>query len=145
MLGKLAKYLRFMGYDTYYPDGNMSDDEILALAQKENRIILTRDKELARRGNAYFVQSDEYRAQLRDVIEHFHLNAGRMLSRCSVCNAVLVRVPKEEVRGKVPEYVYEHTEEFYMCPSCKRIYWYGTHTQKIAEFINMLTGEANED
>ncbi len=145
MLGKLARYLRFMGYDTYYPDGGMSDDEIIALAGEENRVILTRDKELAARSGGYFVRSDDYREQLRDVVSHFQLGCEAMLSRCSLCNTPLVRVSREAVRGRVPQYVYEHTEEFYMCPTCKRIYWYGTHTERIERFLTGLLGEEHED
>jgi len=145
MLGKLAKYLRFMGYDTYYPSGNLSDNALIQIAKEERRIIITRDKELASRSNGFLVKSDCYEKQLREVIEHFHLNADKLLSRCSVCNEPLVPVKKEEVKNKVPPYVYEHNDQFYICPKCHRIYWYGTHTERIERKIRKIMEESYED
>ena len=145
MLGKLAKYLRFMGYDTYYPTGNMSDNEIIEIAKREKRIILTRDKELARRANGVYVGSDDYEEQLRFVVKKFKLTSENMLSRCSLCNAPLEKVDKEKIKGKVPEYVYENHEDFCICPRCHRVYWYGTHTEKIEKEIKKITRDANED
>ena len=145
MLGKLAKYLRFMGYDTYYPTGNLSDNALIKIAKEEGRIIITRDKELARRSKGFLVKSDNYEEQLREVINYFNLNAENILSRCSVCNEPLVPVRKEEVKDKVPAYVYEHNEEFYMCPKCHRIYWYGTHTERIEREIKKIMEESYED
>lgn len=141
MLGKLAKYLRFLGYDTYYPTGRMSDDEILALAKKEGRIIITRDRELARRSNGLYVESEDYKEQLKSVIKKFKLDDENLLSRCSICNVPLVKVEKEKLRDKIPPYVYEHNDEFYMCPNCGRVYWYGTHTQRIEEKIKSILEE----
>ena len=145
MLGKLAKYLRFMGYDTYYPTGRMSDDEIMEIARKEGRILLTRDKELAKRSGGIYVESENYEEQLKFVINRFHLNTDSLLSRCSICNVPLVKVGKREIKDKVPEYVYEHQDDFYMCPKCGRIYWYGSHTERIEKKIRELMGEEDED
>ncbi len=144
MLGKLAKYLRFMGYDTFYPPSSMSDEEIIRIGREEGRIIITRDRELAHRGNGVFVESDNYEEQLRFMIKKFNLSTENMLSRCSICNTPLVQMPKEKVRDKVPEYVYEHTNEFYLCPNCGKIYWYGTHTERIKEKIKRIEREAKE-
>ncbi len=142
MLGKLAKYLRFMGYDTFYPPSSMSDEEIIRIGREEGRVIITRDRELAHLGNGVFVESDNYEEQLRFMIKKFNLSTENMLSRCSICNTPLVQVPKEKVRDKVPEYVYEHTNEFYLCPNCGKIYWYGTHTERIEEIIKRIEREA---
>ncbi len=145
MLGKLAKYLRFLGYDTYYPSGTMSDTEILVLAKSENRIVLTRDKELARRSKGLLIESDNYREQLKFVIRKFNLNTEQLLSRCSVCNTLLIEVPKQSVHGKVPAHVYEHNDKFFMCPKCQRIYWYGTHTERIKRDILAIVGDSFEN
>lgn len=145
MLGKLAKYLRFMGYDTYYPSGDMSDEEIIEIAQREGRIILTRDKELAARANGIYIESDDYREQLRFLVEKFGLSDDNLLTRCSVCNEPLVPVEKEKIRGRVPEYVYENHDEFYLCPKCNRVYWYGSHTERIEKEIREILGGADED
>ncbi len=138
MLGKLAKYLRFMGYDTFYPTGKMSDDELLNIAEREGRIIITRDRELAQRSGGFFVESDNYREQLKEVIKKFKLTNEALLSRCSLCNEPLIKLSKDKARGKVPEYVWEHNTEFYLCPRCGRVYWYGTHTEKIEKLIKEL-------
>jgi len=147
MLGKLAKYLRFMGYDVFYPPRNMSDNEIIRIAEKENRTIITRDRELAKRANGFYVKSGDYHEQLKMVAKKYRLkmNEEIFLSRCSVCNEPLVKVPKEEIRGKVPEYVYEHNDEFYICPKCHRIYWYGTHTERIERDIRKILEEGEKD
>ncbi len=147
MLGKLAKYLRFMGYDVFYPPHNMDDDEIIRIAESEERKIITRDKELAKRANGFYVKSEDYREQLKIVAKKFNLRMRKdmFLSRCSVCNEPLVKVPKEEIRGKVPEYVYETHDKFYMCPKCHRIYWYGTHTERIEKEIRKILKEGEKD
>ncbi len=145
MLGKLGKYLRFMGYDVYYPPTTMSDDDILRIAEKDGRIILTRDKELARRSGGFYVESDKYEEQLKVVIKKFNLNGDKILSRCSVCNEILIPIEKEKIKEKVPDYVYEHNDEFYICPNCHRIYWYGTHTEKIKEKIEKIMEEIENE
>ena len=145
MLGKLAKYLRFMGYDTFYPRGDMSDDAIIEIAEREGRIILTRDKELAARSNGVYIESDDYREQLRFLAKKFGLSDENMLTRCSVCNEPLVPVDKEKICDRIPEYVYEHHDEFYLCPRCNRVYWYGSHTERIEREIRDILGGADED
>ena len=140
MLGRLAKYMRFLGYDTYFPDMSMSDDEIIDIARKENRIIITRDKELSTRfGNSLYIKSDYIYDQLNIVIEHFSLSLDNILTRCSVCNTLLVPIAKKDVVEKVPNHVFKKQENFFHCPSCDRVYWYGTHTQNILRIINNAT------
>ncbi len=147
MLGKLAKYLRFMGYDVYYPPRDMDDDEIIRFARKEGRTVITRDKELAHRVNGLYIDSVDYKEQLKIVVKRFNLRIDddNFLSRCSICNEPLVKVKKEDVRGKVPEYVYQTHTEFYMCPKCHRIYWYGTHTEKIERDLMEILGEVKNE
>ena len=145
MLGKLAKYLRFLGYDVFYPPTTMSDEKILKIAKEEGRIVITRDKELARISGGLYVNTDKYEEQLKRVVKKFGLNADKLLSRCSICNEILVQVNKEDVKGKVPDYVYENNDEFFMCPKCKRIYWYGTHTERIKNKIEEIMREKDED
>ena len=142
MLGKLAKYLRFMGYDVFYPTSTMDDSLLIKIARKEKRIILTRDKELAKLGDGVFIPSDRYEEQLKYVISKFKLNMDNILTRCSICNEILVKVDKNEVKGKVPDYVYENNDEFYQCPKCHRIYWFGTHTRRIKEKIERIMEDA---
>ena len=145
MLGKLAKYLRFLGYDTYYPKNRMSDDDLIKIAKDEGRIIITRDKELARRSGGFYVPSENYLEQLKMVIERYNLKDDMMLTRCSICNEILVPVNKERVKDKIPPYVYEHQNEFYICPKCGRVYWWGTHTERIERTIRNILGDEYEN
>ena len=139
--GRLAKWLRILGYDTLFiPDAD--DDELLRVALREGRVILTRDSRLMERRvvntgqlAALFIRDDDLRSQLRQVVQAFRLagldlppaRTGGLLSRCIRCNVPLVEVEKEAVAGRVPPYVYDTQAEFMECPSCQRIYWQGTH------------------
>jgi len=136
MLGRLAKYMRFLGYDTYFPDRFTSDDKIIEIAKKDERIIITRDKELAIRFNdSLYVDSKDVYEQLKIVIKHFSLSMDNILTRCSICNAVLSSIDKENVKKKVPDYVFKSQEKFFYCSSCNKVYWYGTHTKNILKII----------
>ncbi len=138
MLGTLAKWLRFMGYDTAYP-GPLDDTALIAAARAEGRVLLTRDKELAARSpGAVRVRSDVLEEQVREVASALDLRLVDPLSRCSVCNGELVPVPHETVRGLVPEGVRSRHQEFWQCPTCHRVYWQGSHWDKMVERLNRL-------
>ncbi len=138
MLGTLTKWLRILGYDVEYLR-DAEDQELLRRAREEGRILLTRDKDLARRfSNSLYIPYHETKEQLRFVVERLGLNANGFLSRCAVDNTPLVRVPKESVRGKVPPRVYEAHDEFWMCPKCGRIYWKGTHVAEMENWLREL-------
>ncbi len=143
MLGTLAKWLRFMGYDAAYP-GPLGDSELLQVAQAEDRVLLTRDKELASRSpHALRIRSDDLEEQIREVVSALGLKIVDPLSRCSVCNALLVPVPPDMVRGLVPEGVQSTHHEFWQCPTCRRVYWKGSHWDKMVERLNRLPGNAS--
>ena len=127
MLGTLAKWLRFLGYDTLYP-GPLDDGELKALAAREQRVLLTRDKQLSGRvSDSLYVESDDLDAQFTQVVRAFSLNSDSAMARCSVCNEVIEAVPKEEAKGRVPEGVYSRQREFWFCRRCGRFYWQGSH------------------
>jgi len=135
MLGKLAKKLRFLGYDTFYKN-EISEDAILQICKNSGRILLTRDKSLLEKAvkNALkvcFLSSDSWRQQLSELARRLHLTYNRKFTRCSLCNAVLEHASLAEVAKKVPIYVQQMTDEFYVCPVCGRIYWSGTHVEHI--------------
>ena len=131
MLGTLAKWLRFLGYDTAYP-GSIDDNALKALAAKEDRVLLTRDKELSGRvPEAVYVASDDLDAQFAQVVRAFGLTAKDAMSRCSVCNAAIEAVPKEAVKGHVPEGVYDRHRDFWRCRQCGRYYWPGSHFDRV--------------
>lgn len=106
-LGKLAKYLRIMGFDTlFFP--TIEDDELIVIANEENRIILTRDRELSQRKNApvLFLEPIETKGQLKTLIDYYHLKDHHVpFSRCIVCNTPLQIIEKETVLDKLPEKV----------------------------------------
>lgn len=136
MLGTLAKWLRFMGYDTTYP-GPLDDTELLALARREGRVLLTRDKELAGRSpHALRVRSDDLEEQIREVASALGLRLLDPLSRCSLCNTVLVEARPDEVGDIVPEGVRARHTSFWRCPTCRKVYWQGSHWDKMVERLN---------
>jgi uncharacterized protein with PIN domain len=138
MLGTLARWLRFMGYDTAYP-GPLDDTELLLLADREDRVLLTRDKELASRSAAAIrVRSDDLEEQIREVASALELKVVDPLSRCSLCNAVLVAARKEDVTDRVPAGVRARHETFWRCPSCGRVYWQGSHWDKMVARLSQL-------
>lgn len=138
MLGTLAKWLRFMGYDTAYP-GPLGDTELIALSRREDRVLLTRDKELAGRlPGAIRIRSDDLEEQVREVASILPLKLIDPLSRCSLCNAILISASLQDVRDLVPPGVRTRHEEFWRCPDCGRVYWQGSHWDKMVERLNHL-------
>ncbi len=136
MLGSLAKWLRFMGYDTEYPRP-LDDTALIAQARSEDRVLLTRDKELAARcPGAVRVRSDVLEEQVREVASALGLRLVDPLSRCSLCNGLLVPVPLESVRELLPQGVRERHQEFWQCPRCRKVYWQGSHWDKMVERLN---------
>ncbi len=144
MLGKLARWLRILGCDVeYFPE--IGDTELVERALKSGRLILTRDILLTRRRKArenhFFVTGDHFRDQLRQVVESFAIDpSGRFLTRCLECNALLVEVEREAVCGNVPPYVHATQKEFRACPSCGRIYWQGTHRERMIKEAEEILG-----
>jgi len=142
MLGKLAKWLLILGFDTSF-DPRRRDDELLSLARKEGRTLLTRDRELLQRAKAVpslYVDSENWRDQVRQVVQAFGLVPDiRPFTRCLVDNAELKPLPKARARNLVSAFVYERTEEFSLCPACGRVYWPGTHLRDMEKFLAALT------
>ncbi|UCE73658.1 MAG: Mut7-C RNAse domain-containing protein [Methanomassiliicoccales archaeon] len=144
MLGSLARWLRFLGFDTAYPEV-LSDKELINLAESEKRVILTRDKELAKKRNieALYIESTDLEEQLIQVIVGFNLKITDAFSRCSICNSILVPVKKALVKGKVPEKVYAWQNEYWECQKCQKYYWQGTHFQGIKAKLEELKGKTS--
>jgi len=143
MFGTLAKWLRICGFDTFYANAELTDGELLEIAKKENRKLITRDKELFWTGkrenlNVIKITSTELDKQLRQVLQGIPLNNALVLSRCLLCNSPLDSIKKDEVKGKVPPKVFEQHETFWYCPRCNKIYWRGTHYKDMLKKINEL-------
>jgi hypothetical protein len=130
MLGTLAKWLRALGYDTLYVP-HADDGELLAIAEKEGRTILTRDRELASRAGdgGFLVPGGALDEQLVEVAKRFPERDSEPLSRCLECNGALSAATKDDALASraVPEGVMERFDEFWRCPSCKKVYWKGSH------------------
>ncbi len=128
MLGRLATWLRLLGYDTAYVP-SADDAQLVRLARAEERILLTRDVELTRRRGVQcvWIESEQVTEQVEQVLRVFNLLPREAFSRCAVCNCVLEEVSKESVRDAVPPYVFHTQERFRRCPRCERVYWRGTH------------------
>ncbi len=142
MLGRLAKRLRMLGFDTVFNIGT-SDRELLKISKEEKRTLLTRDTQLLKvRGvNGLFIKSTNFKEQLKQVIKDLKLKIkkDKIYSRCAECNAPIKEIEKDKIKDKVPEYTFKTHEEFYICPGCKRIYWKGTHIDKLNnEFKEVL-------
>lgn len=134
MLGRLARWLRAMGYDTLYL-GPADDRRLLQLAETENRILLTRDAKLARlaASRGCLIRADGVDQQLVEAVEKLSLvprEAG-WLSRCLECNTVLEPRPKDTLNGLVPEYIFSTHTEFMGCRGCGKIYWAGSHADRM--------------
>jgi hypothetical protein len=136
MLGSLAKWLRILGYDTAY-FSQIGDNELARIARAEERILLTRDRELAKREglNCLLIESDELEEQVRQAIEGLGLTLDRPFSRCPICNTPLKEIGKEEVKDRVPVYIFQTHKHFRFCPKCEKPYWRGTHWDKMKETI----------
>ncbi|MBW2148173.1 MAG: Mut7-C RNAse domain-containing protein [Deltaproteobacteria bacterium] len=141
-LGRLAKWLRILGYDAAV-DSCLNELEMRLRCRREGRTLLTR-----RRGpdlpGVFRIGADRVRDQLQELVDHLDLSLeekGRLLSRCTVCNIHIEEISRETAEGRVPEYVFQTQEQFHICPACKRIYWHGTHPDRIHRWLQQVGGE----
>jgi len=142
-LGRLAKWLRILGFDAeYFSEDNMSSLIIKAL--RDERIILTRNQRLpqARGLKIVLIKNEKMKKQVAEVLKTLEIKPDpqMMFSRCILCNAKLEDIAKEKVKDKVPEYVFKTQEDFITCPECKRIYWQGTHWGNVSQIIEEISG-----
>jgi len=142
-LGKLCKYLRMLGFDTYYRN-DLDDDEIVNISKAEQRIILTRDIGILKNGavtHGYWVRSKDSREQITEVIRHFDLKHQiRPFYRCTVCNGLVNKVNKDEINNLLKSNTKKFFDNFYQCSACKRVYWEGSHYENMRGFINEIIG-----
>ena len=142
MLGKLAKKLRMLGFDTSYHN-NITEASLLDAALKENRIVLTRKTAFPISNKAVpvlFILDNNPKNQLRQTVSHFKINKEMInpFSRCISCNKELSSMEKDLAEGKVADYVFNTTDTFTTCLSCGKIYWPGTHLQNMKRLINNI-------
>ena len=144
MLGKLARWLRAMGFDTLYMQGD--DHSIAARARAEGRILLTRDTELARRKGLHvmLIGSQKLASQLTQVVQTFGYQAPDLPSRCMKCNGILHPRTIDQVRHLVPLYVAQKQRLFHQCSNCGQVYWPGTHWDRIQKLRNTIHKNAED-
>ncbi|MDD5584751.1 MAG: Mut7-C RNAse domain-containing protein, partial [Candidatus Omnitrophica bacterium] len=122
----------------YYTKDTLGTQIIQALC--DERVIVTRKKDKidALGKNTFVIHSEVLREQLKEFFKHYALEITqeKMFSRCTLCNEVLQAVPKEEVKNKVPPYVFAHQDFFMQCPACKKIYWRGSHWGNVKEVFS---------
>lgn len=140
-LGKLAKYLRLLGFDTIY-NNSLDDPEIIETAQKEKRIILTRDFGILKNGkvtHGYWLRSQDSKEQLKEVIQRFGLkDKFNIFSRCTICNGEINKIQKSEIKERIDKKILIEYNTFYLCTACKKIYWEGSHYDNMLKFINSI-------
>lgn len=141
-LGKLAKYLRMLGFDTLYRN-DFGDNEIIDIAAAQDRIILTRDKLLLkskRVTHGYYVRAIEKHEQLHEVVQKFDLYSQfKSFTRCMTCNSELISKPKNQVVDLLKPEIAIVFHEFYYCSKCQKVFWKGSHFEKMEAFIKGLT------
>jgi uncharacterized protein with PIN domain len=144
-LGKLARWLRILGQDVIYRN-YFPDEELIASAEQEGRVVLTRDSHLEDKSGlvrVYLVQENYPYHQIREVVDRFHEDMIlEPFSRCADCNVVLKDIPKSKVAGKVPPFVFKTQNVFRTCPSCGRIFWSATHLKHIQTQLRDILGES---
>lgn len=142
-LGGLAHLLRMAGFDTLY-DNAYRDDQIERIAVAEQRIVLTRDRGLLKRrgiSHGCCVRADHSEAQLREVFDRLDLaRSARPLTLCLRCNRPLQAVPKAQAEARLPDAVRERYQRFSSCPGCGRVYWPGSHWQRMRALVGSVAG-----
>jgi uncharacterized protein with PIN domain len=142
MLGKLAKEIRMLGYDTvYYRGENLYP--LIKLAREEGRVILTRNtKLLPKKPEDCIIQvkEDKPPLQLKELLQKGVISWKEedLFSRCLLCNTLLDKIPREEVEGNVPDFIFYQQKEFSRCPQCLRIYWKGSHQDHMQKKVDKL-------
>jgi hypothetical protein len=141
MLGRLARWLRILGFDCAF-DGGVDDGELVRRAAREGRIVLSRDRSLPQDWwvpGIHLVGSEDLREQLREIVRRFDLAGSvRLLSRCAECNEPLRPAREAGLSERVPPHAYAAHRSFLECPCCGRVYWEGSHVRR----IRRLAGEA---
>ncbi len=143
MLGKLTRWLRMLGQDVKYSN-TLDDPQLLMIAKKEKRILLTRDFELYQRANAkgidaFYLEGLTGEKKLAELAERYNikLEIDMASSRCPKCNSTVKPASRKQAEQKVERRTFDHYKEFWKCPNCGQIYWQGAHWTKIRKTLNV--------
>jgi len=139
-LGKLARLLRLLGFDTAY-ENNFTNQDLASIALEQSRILLTRNTYPSKQQSLqyFIIKNEDPSAQLKQVVEHFNLkNEFYPFSRCVVCNGILEIVSKEKIIHLLEENTVQHFDKFWQCSNCRRIYWKGSHYDRMLQRIKKM-------
>jgi len=141
MLGKLTRWLRILGHNVKYSN-RLDDNQLLTIAKKERRILLTRDLELyqqatAKGVNAFYFEGTDEAERLAQLAKRFgiKLEVDMTISRCPKCNTRVKPIEKEKIADKVEKSTFTYYNEFWQCPKCEQIYWQGAHWTRIRKTL----------
>ncbi len=145
-LGKLASYLRLLGFDSLY-DRNYQDRELAQISAGEQRILLTRDRGVLMRSMVtygYYVRSTQPNTQIVEILKRFNLfDVVQPFQRCMCCNGILSPIEKQAIAHLLPPRTKQEINEFYCCTNCQKIYWQGSHYQKLQQFVTEILKHSN--
>jgi uncharacterized protein len=147
-VGRLARWLRIAGFDTVFIN-DLDDNRLVRLALSEGRVLLTKDTQIPKRRlvtsgrlKAILIEDDEVKAQLRQVVKALNLGDKiKPFTLCLECNQPLVPKEKEEIKGLVPPYIFQTQTQYMQCPVCQRVYWRGTHWQRMSRELERIVSE----
>lgn len=144
MLGRLARWLRILGYDTAY-EKVIADEVLIERVARENRWLLTRDRYLAQRkvlrGRHTLIERDGLADQLRQLHQDLKIDLDmnrRRGYRCADCNVALISLSRDDARPLVPPFVAQRHQEFLQCPQCRRAFWPGTHWHDLLSRVTAI-------
>jgi uncharacterized protein with PIN domain len=145
MLGNIAKKLRLLGYDSEY-SSDSKDDELILKAKNENRILLTKDEPLLKKAEKQKISVIHFKnnREVEQLIQIFkNIKLSKVLvsgktARCTECNGELETIKKDMIMDKVPKGVLEKIDNFWKCSNCNKIYWEGTHIERLQKFVDEL-------
>ena len=148
-VGRLARWLRIAGFDTVFIN-DLDDNRLVKLALSEGRVLLTKDTQILKRRLAttgrlkvILIESEKVKEQLRQVIKTLNLAEGiKPFTLCLECNQPLVPRNREEVKELAPPYVFKTQTQYMQCPSCHRVYWRGTHWQRMSRELEKIVSES---
>jgi uncharacterized protein with PIN domain len=148
-VGKLARWLRIAGFDTLFFK-SIDDNRLVRIALAEDRVLLTRDTHIPERRVAVsgrlklvIIEEEDVKAQLRQVVSALDLASHvKPFTLCVECNETLESREKDEVRDLVPPYVFKTQEQYVQCPACQRVYWKGTHWDRMSSELAEIVGAA---
>ena len=144
-LGKLARHLRLLGFDVLYKK-IFPDAEIVKISVNQKRIVLTRDIGLLKNKliqHGFWLRSIDPQKQLKEVLKRFKLYKKlKPFSRCLECNGKIIKIAKKKVFAQLPPQVREYYQRFYLCQSCQKIYWQGSHYEYLLKLVNRIRSRA---